>query len=58
MAGNTNYFVRPMKQLVEALEARGVEVPAPVDEAESAAKYPSEEPVSYMSILARSPALM
>ena len=47
-----------MKQLAEALEARGVEVPAPVDEAELAAKYPSEEPVSYMSILARSPALM
>ena len=50
MAGNNNYFVRPMKQLVEALAAKGVEVPAPGDEADLAAKYPSEEPVSYMSI--------
>lgn len=46
MAGNNNYFVRPINQLIEKMEAQGVEVPAPVDEAELAVQDPSEDPVS------------
>ena len=58
MAGNNNYFVRPMKQLMEAMEAGKVQMPAPGDEAESAAQSPIEEPVSYTFILERIPALI
>lgn len=54
MAGNNNYFVRPTKQLMEAIEAGKVKMPEPDDEAESAAQSPSPEPVSYTFILANS----
>ena len=47
-----------MKQLMEAMEAGKVQMPAPGDEAESAAQSPIEEPVSYTFILERIPALI
>ena len=39
------------------MQERGIEIPAPNDEAESSDQSPGEESVSYTSILAPSPAL-
>ena len=45
-ASNKDYFVKPNNESIEELEAKGVQVPAPLTEAESAIEYPSREPVS------------
>ena len=49
--------MKPNNELIEELEAKGVQVPAPLNDADLAIEYPSKEPVSPNSILARSPAL-
>ena len=38
-----DYFVKPSDELSEELKAKGVEVPAPLHEAELAIRYPSKE---------------
>ena len=51
-------FVQPNNELIQALEAKGAKVHAPLNEADLAIRYPTKELVSFMSMLTRSPVLM
>lgn len=50
--------MKPNDESIQELEAKGIKVPAPLNEADLAIRYPSKEPVSSMSVLTQRPALM
>ena len=42
----------PNNESIRELEAKGIKVPSPLNEADLAIRYPRNEPVSFRSILA------
>ena len=50
--------MKPNNESIEELEAKGVQVPALLNDADLAIEYPYKELVSSRSILAPSPALI